>query len=353
MADGISLLPEEFKKKEEEERKKRSKDKANYALYVPGAASASAPPPVAKPVKQPGFFGRLFRAKPKPLIAKPSGKSAPMPVPTPAPKPPGMSSAPAVSQPPRSQPLPPAASRVEGSPPKPIPLPPAKPVVAPPSVKPKTGTAFSTPSASEHVLRVSLIREEGGKPVKNSSGGLRIVVAVAILSAVAVGVGYGVARAMAASRTAEIRNVEAVIAQTDARINEADANLVAARRAGKQLGALRKLLDGHVQWTRFFDYLEKNTIPTVTFTQLRSEAVGTVTLDGLAASFAAAAEQIVVFRTAPGMIVSADAGGMSADVAPNGEVRGVRFTMTLTLAPSLLTPGATPSSAGSATSTPR
>ncbi|TAK05574.1 hypothetical protein EPO33_00275 [Patescibacteria group bacterium] len=200
------------------------------------------------------------------------------------------------------------------------------------------------PAGSDHVLRVSLIPEEGGKPVKSSRGGLRIVVAVGIVSVIAVAAGYGVARAMAGQRTAEIKNVEAVIAQTDARIAEADANLVSTRRAGRQLGAVRKLLDGHIQWTRFFDYLERNTIPTVTFTQLRSESVGTVTLDGLAESFAAAAEQIVVFRTSTGMISGVEAGGMTADVAPNGEVRGVRFTMTLTLAPTLLTPAATASS---------
>ena len=82
---------------------------------------------------------------------------------------------------------------------------------------------------------------------------MRIVVIVAIVSVVAVGIGYGVAQAMAASRAAEIKNIEAVISQTDARIAEADAGLVDARRTGRQLGAMRKLLDGHVQWTRFFD----------------------------------------------------------------------------------------------------
>lgn len=343
MADGISLLPGEFKKKEEEERKKRGKDKPDFALYVPGAASTSAPPSFAKPVKQPGFFGRLFRNKSKPLIAKPTAKSVPIATPAFVPKPLTMSSAPAVSQPPKSQPLPSSPPLAPAPPSKP--MLPAKPaVVPPPSPQPKSGPQFSVPTGSDHVLRVSLIPEEGGKPVKSSGSGLRIVIVVAILSAVAVGVGFGVAQTMAASRTAEITNVEAVIAQTDARIREADSSLAAARRAGRQLGSLRKLLDGHVQWTRFFDYLEKNTIPTVTFAQLHSESVGTVTLDGLAESFAAAAEQIVVFRTAPGMITAADAGGMAADVAPNGEVRGVRFTMTLTLAPSLLTPGAATSS---------
>ncbi|MEK7073438.1 MAG: hypothetical protein AAB974_03320 [Patescibacteria group bacterium] len=342
MADGISLLPEEFKKKEEEERKKRGKDKPGFALYVPGAVSRSAPPSVAKPVKQPGFFGRLFRNKSKPLIAKPTAKSAPIATFASVPKPLSMSSAPAVSQPPKSQPLPPAPSRVEGSP---KPMPPAKPtVIPPPPPQPKSGPQFSVPTGSDHVLRVSLIPEEGGKPVKKSGSGLRIVVVVAVLSAVAVGVGFGVAQVMAASRAAEITNVEAVITQTDARIREADSSLATARRAGRQLGSMRKLLDGHVQWTRFFDYLEKNTIPTVTFAQLHSESVGTVTLDGLAESFAAAAEQIVVFRTSPGMITAADAGGMTADVSPSGEVRGVRFTMTLTLTPSLLTPGVASSS---------
>lgn len=345
MADGISLLPEEFKKKEEEERKKRTKDKPDIALSAPGAGFNSPPPPVSKPVKQPGFFGSLFRAKPKPLIAKPAAKPAPIATPAPAPKPPAMSGAPAVSQPPKPMPLPPSAPVPPPAPPKP--MPPAKPVTAPPPPKPKSDPQFSTTSGGAHVLRVSLIPEEGGKPVKSGNGGLRIVIAVAILSAVAVAAGYGVAQAMAGQRAAEIRNVDAVIAQTDARIAEADQNLAAARRAGKQLGAVRKLLDTHVQWTRFFDYLEKNTIPTVTFTQLRSESVGTVTLDGLASSFAAAAEQIVVFRTSTGVVTAAESGGMAADVAPNGEVRGVRFTATLTLAPSLLTPGA------ATTSTPR
>lgn len=333
MADGISLLPEEFKKKEEEERKKRGKDNPNFALSVPGAMTRTPPPSVAKPVKQPGFFDRLFRSKPKPLIAKPPAKSAPIAMPAPPPKPPAMSGAPVLSQPPKPQMLQPT---VPPSPPKPAS--PVKLVVAPPP-KTKTGPQFSAPAGSDHVLRVSLIPEEGGKPVKSRSSGLRIVVMVAIVSVVAVGIGYGVAQAMAASRAAEIKNIDAVIFQTDARIAEADAGLADARRTGRQLGAMRKLLDGHVQWTRFFDYLERNIIPTVTFTQVRSESVGTVTLDGIAESFAAAAEQIVVFRTSPGAITAAEAGSMNADVTPNGEMRGVRFTVTLKIAPSLLTPG--------------
>ncbi len=344
MADGISLLPEEFKKKEEEERKKRAKDRPDITIHDPGAALQAPPPTAPKPVSSSGLFGGLFQKKPQPLIAKPTAKPV-MAAPTPPAKPPAMNAPPLVSQPPRPVPLGPRPA----PPPKPVPPPaPVKPPPAPPlpPLKTKGGPRFSSAAGGGGVLRVSLIHGEHAASVRGGSFGLRMILIAVAASVGLVVAGAVVARAMAAPRAAEITGIDALITQTDQRIAEADASVADARRAGKQLAAVRKLLDTHVHWTNFFGYLENNTIPTVTFTRLRSESVGTVTLDALAESFSAAAEQIVVLRSSPAAIAGVDAGGMTADVAPNGDLHGVHFTVTLTLAPQLLTPGA-------ATSTPR
>lgn len=333
MADGISLLPEEYKKKEEEERKKRAKAKPDLAFHVPGRQKAVPAPPVPTPAKGPGLLARLFRRKPKPLIAKPAGKPV-VPAPTPVPPP----KAPPVSAPPRTAPAP-----------KPVP-PPAPPrAAAPPPPAPKKEKAaptFSSAAPGGEVLRVSLIPEEGAAQPAKRGIGLSGVIITVVVSALAVLGGYVAARAAAGAREAEIAGVETLIAQTDARIREADLVLGEARDAGRRLAALDTLLDRHVRWTGFFTWLERNTIPTVTFTQLRSESVGTVTLDALAAGFPAAAEQIVVFRTAPQAVTAVETSALNADIAPNGTVRGVRFSVTLSLAPALLTPDA-------ATGTPR
>ncbi len=334
MADGISLLPEEYKKKEEEERKKRAKVKPDMAFHVPGRQKAVPAPPAPTPAKGPGVFARLFRRKPKPLIAKPVGKPV-VPAPTPATTP----KAPPATAPLRTSP-----------PPKPAPPPPPR-VAAPPPPPPapkkgKVAAAFSSAAPGGDVLRVSLIPEEGAaQPAKRGVGLAGVIITVVISVLVVLG-GYVAARAAAGAREAEIAGVDTLIAQTDARIREADLVLGEARDAGRRLTALDTLLDRHVRWTGFFTWLERNTIPTVTFTQLRSESVGTVTLDALAAGFPAAAEQIVVFRTAPQAVTAVETSAINADIAPNGEVRGVRFSVTLSLAPTLLTPDA-------ATGTPR
>lgn len=343
MADGISLLPEEYKKKEEEERKKRAKEKPAVAFYVPGQGKTpSAPAP--KALARPGLFGRFFARKPKPLIAKPGAKPAlAVPAPTAPLKAPPLSAPPALSQPPKPAPLPsmPPAGRAQGPAPTPVPAPPPSPAAAPMPPKKRPSEFSATPSAGGgNVLRVSLIPEEGGAKQTKPKVGLTAVMATIVVSLLVVLGGWGATNAAGAAREQEIAGVDALIRQADVRIRETDISLSEARDAGRRLTALKTLLDRHVRWTGFFEWLERNTIPTVTFTQLRSESVGTVTLDATAQSFPAAAEQLVVFRTASQQITSVDVGALTADVAANGVVRGVRFTTNLTLASTLLTPDA-------------
>ncbi len=147
---------------------------------------------------------------------------------------------------------------------------------------------------------------------------------------------YGGLRVFAMSRSGEIKKLEQGVATTNTQIREKETSLVQPRRTGKQLAAARALLAGHVQWTKFFGFLERNTLPNVGFTQLRSETLGTVTLEADAASFAAAAEQIVALREATDVIESVETGGINADVSDSGTLRNVHLTLVLRLKPNYL-----------------
>lgn len=154
--------------------------------------------------------------------------------------------------------------------------------------------------------------------------------------------GYVGLRLFVMQRQGAIRKLNDAVATVNQRIRETEAAVANPRRAGKQLAAAKTLLDGHVLWTKFFRFLEDNTLPDVGFTQLRSDTVGVVTLEAEAVSYASAAAQIMAFRQASDAVVAVETGGMSADVADNGTLRGVRFTLVLRLRPEFLRSSALP-----------
>lgn len=149
-------------------------------------------------------------------------------------------------------------------------------------------------------------------------------------------VAYGGLRGLGLMRQASIARLDASIVETNSLIRSTEAALAAPRLTSKKLSAGKRLLDEHILWTRFFDFLEKQTLPTISFSQFRSETAGSVTLEAVAPTFADAASQMVVFRNAAEAVVGVEAGGVSADIAPNGSIRGVRFTLVLRLTPGFL-----------------
>lgn len=333
MAD-ISLLPDEMKKKTEEDRKKREKNKTvapDISLYVP-----SSPAPAAPPAKSGGADSVIPPIKPP----------TPKPLALPPPPPPPASAPKIVSSPPKSVPPPkPVAQPVVPPPSKPAPV---KPVSNPPKPAPlKTAPSVQLSSPkdpSSSVLRVSLMPSDQVAQSKDTSGrntrNMIIMIGAAVVLIVLMYVGL---RLFVMQRQGVIRQLNTALADVNQRIRETEAAVTNPRRAGKQLAAAKTLLGDHILWTKFFRFLEDNTLPDVGFTQLRSDTVGVVTLEAEAVSYASAAAQIMAFRQASDAVLAVETGGMSADVADNGTLRGVRFTLVLRLRPEFLqaaTPGA-------------
>lgn len=330
MAD-ISLLPEDMKKKDEEERKKREKSKLvapkeDLALHVPTVPQLpSSPKPAAGSV----------RPQSEPLAAKPMQKFG---APVPLPPPPPLAVKPAAPKPIPPPTAAPAPVKAPLAPVKPAPQKiPVQPPVSDTAKKMARPVALSTPKDDAgSVLRVSLIPSAESAAPRAAMSGSRWVVMVMIATVLLVLLAYGGLRFFAMARQSQIQKLEQGVATTNGQIREKETSLAQPRRTGKQLAAARTLLSGHVQWTKFFGFLERNTLPNIGFTQLRSETTGTVTLEADASSFAAAAEQIVALRQSTDVIESVETGGINADVADNGTLRNVHFTLVLRLKPEYL-----------------
>ena len=106
-----------------------------------------------------------------------------------------------------------------------------------------------------------------------------------------------------------------------------------AQKIQGQLEAIKNLLTSHLYWTKFFDLLEKNTVPDVYYTNFVAGADGEIALSAVGKSFSSVAEQLTAFREAKDFIKEVSITGASAQVDPTGQVTEVNFEVDLKLIP--------------------
>jgi hypothetical protein len=106
-----------------------------------------------------------------------------------------------------------------------------------------------------------------------------------------------------------------------------------AQKIQGQLEAIKNLLTLHLYWTKFFDLLEKNTIPDVYYTNFVAGEDGGVALSAVGKSFSSVAEQLTAFREAKDFVKEVNITGASAQVDPTGQVTEVNFEVDLKLFP--------------------
>jgi len=116
-----------------------------------------------------------------------------------------------------------------------------------------------------------------------------------------------------------------------------------------RLGLLDSALQRHIVISRFFDFLEMNTIPTVSYTGASWTAEGTLTLDATTDTFESAARQIVAFRQSD-VVKRADSSSFMVAGGINGEPKRVTFQVLLALNPLAFQGAGLTPVAGSATS---
>ncbi len=103
------------------------------------------------------------------------------------------------------------------------------------------------------------------------------------------------------------------------------------------LEGVKKLLTSHIHWTNFFDVIEKNTIPEVTYVTVVMSPDGKVRLSGVAKDFTTLARQLRAFEDAKDVFSNVSITSGHAILGPTGDTIGVSFDATATLKPTVLT----------------
>jgi hypothetical protein len=209
--------------------------------------------------------------------------------------------------------------------------PPPAPAASAPVSKKKSDDA--APSAFSS-LRVSLMPSDLEGAARPNLGWRLLVFTVVVVAETAVigGLYYLTSQTVTAA-TAKRDAVLADIDSADKSVASRQATIADAADYAYQVADAGATLDAHLYWTDFFAFLEKRTLPDVTYANFSGDAgSGTVTLEADATSYRDAAEQIVALREDPSVIsVLSDAA--AAKVDEKGNVLGVSFTMVVKCKP--------------------
>ncbi len=212
-----------------------------------------------------------------------------------------------------------------------------EPKVAPrPAVSPAPKPAKpEAPAPKGRRFGITLIPEEkvSAKEAKKSKRKIVLIVIILVMATIFGGL-YFYLRLSIDSMVAEIKKVEADLAITSQKIKDVEEEKNQAQIFQKQLKVANKLLENHVYWTNFFNFLEKNIVADVYFSNLIGGSDGQIILTGVAKSYKAVGRQIISFRTAEEM-ENVFVSSASASVDPEGKVSEVNFDARLKLKPEM------------------
>lgn len=128
-------------------------------------------------------------------------------------------------------------------------------------------------------------------------------------------------------------------------LDQVEADIIKLEKENKKLlgfqtklSAIKSLLDEHPTFLRFFDALEKNTLPEVSYDTLSISDDGTVSLSAGTASYTMLARQLLAFENAKDSFSSVRFSGIAASLDQLGAIIGVRFTVSLKPVPALFRP---------------
>ena len=99
----------------------------------------------------------------------------------------------------------------------------------------------------------------------------------------------------------------------------------------KQLAQLGSLFKAHIYWTKFFNALEKLTIPQVYYNDINASLDGQITISATADSYLSVAKQYLAYQNSPQAIKQVSISGLSG----GAEDGGVNFSIILQVNPNL------------------
>ena len=98
----------------------------------------------------------------------------------------------------------------------------------------------------------------------------------------------------------------------------------------KQLAQLDSLFKAHIYWTKFFNALEKITIPQVYYNDINASLDGTVAISATADSYLSVAKQYLAYQNNPQAIKQVNISNLSGN-----QDEGVKFVIILEVNPGL------------------
>ncbi|MBU1074741.1 hypothetical protein KJ705_01545 [Patescibacteria group bacterium] len=157
-----------------------------------------------------------------------------------------------------------------------------------------------------------------------------------IIIAVLVGLIYGYMMYRESKIEGDIQVVVVEIESVEQELNNLGDIRESALVLKKQIDSVSQLLNVHIYWSQFLEYLEKYTLPDVYYKNLAATKAGIVTLSASAVDLATLADQYLIFQNASDFVESVTIeSAVSAQNTEDNEIGSgaVDFNISLTINP--------------------
>lgn len=183
------------------------------------------------------------------------------------------------------------------------------------------------------ILEVNLIKGEvridfdWGKNI--SVLGVTLIILAAFVAEIYVGLNW-----WGEQEKQRAESLDANIAKVNVEINKVKSKADEALAYKEKSIEVGRLLDNHIYWSNFFNWLEKNTLSTIKFDGFSGDTKGTYNLSAKALSFSEVSWQVKAFLNDP-LVKKVDVSSVAVDASKDKEAtsNGVSFSLNLELSP--------------------
>ncbi|MBI5733331.1 MAG: hypothetical protein HY973_00075 [Candidatus Kerfeldbacteria bacterium] len=170
------------------------------------------------------------------------------------------------------------------------------PIISPKLTLPLTPKPIIETSAFEQ-LDVNLIPL--GQRLQHTGPSKRFVLAFWLVALVLVGVGYGGLVFYRQQKTSNYQNQQADLVQLQQTLENLRGQSEDVLAISVKLQTVARLLADKITWQPVFNFLEKNTVPTLYYTSLAADTSGKITLNGQGPNYTEVMRQMRAFEQAP------------------------------------------------------
>jgi len=212
----------------------------------------------------------------------------------------------------------------------------AKDATATPVVAPVVAPAPKSNRPHGGELDINLMSEEFRGHTEEAGVAQKKIMNGALLGLLVGGLAVGGALGYAWYADQQLQDVKSQITAVNSQIAELEANRRDLSATQSVLTNVKKVLDDHSYWSKFFEGLEANTIPDVVYTGANTGVEGQVNLAAFAKDYTAVGKQLVALREVPDFAKSVTVNSANAVLDLKGKSIGVNFDMTIEVSPAFI-----------------